>query len=69
MSGLDVAQGILKLSANVRLVAMTGSPSPRDVANALVAGFSSWLGKPFEIEDLEALLITMPRVAHAANAP
>jgi len=58
ISGYEVAQRLrgAPSGAAAYLVAMTGHAQPSDKAKALEAGFDVHLAKPFEIEDLEALL-------------
>lgn len=58
IDGYDVAKRMRASLAGkkMRLVAMTGRAQPSDKVDALNAGFDDHLAKPFEIEELSALL-------------
>lgn len=58
ISGYEVARRLRATPSGAKayLVAMTGHAQPKDKSDALEAGFDVHLAKPFEMEDLEALL-------------
>ena len=58
IDGYDVARRLRASLAGkkMRLIAMTGRAQPADKVEALAAGFDTHLAKPFEIEELAALL-------------
>lgn len=58
IDGYEVAKRMRASLAGkkMRLIAMTGRAQPADKIEALNAGFDDHLAKPFEIEELAALL-------------
>jgi CheY-like chemotaxis protein len=72
MTGDEVARVIRKSEqekkTHVYLVASTGNTTSEDVRRLKQAGFDDVLGKPFRLEDLNALLSVSP-VANAVTEP
>lgn len=56
INGYEVAKRLRATGAKAFLVALTGHAQPKDKAEALAAGFNEHLAKPFDIEELEALI-------------
>lgn len=56
LNGYQVAQRVRQAGFDGRLVALSGYGQPKDVAQALEAGFDNHLVKPVDPEELEALM-------------
>jgi signal transduction histidine kinase/DNA-binding response OmpR family regulator len=76
MTGDEVARAIREGEAGKKgrafLVASTGNTGAEDIRRQLAAGFDCVLGKPFRLEDLQAILSSKPSAgppAIAASSP
>lgn len=73
MTGDQVARAIRKSESGKTtrafLIASTGNSGPEDVRRLQEAGFDSVLSKPFQLEDLNAILSSSPAAPHPAKPP
>jgi len=72
-TGDEVARAIRKAesgkSRHAFLVASTGNNGPDDIRRLKAAGFDTVLGKPFRLDDLEALLASVTESAAPSHLP
>jgi len=56
MSGIDATRALREAGADVPIIALTGHSSRDQIERCLAAGMNGHMGKPFEFDDLVAVI-------------